>query len=244
MRVFLFLLPLAALAQSVDAELGKATFRIYCSPCHGRNAEGGRGPDLTTGNFAAGDRDEDLVRVIENGIPGSEMRGYKVNIASENILRLVAYIRSRAQAQPQTVAGDPTLGESVFWGKGACGGCHRVGKRGGSFGPDLSRIGRLRNAAHLRESILEPDASQPSGYEAISVVTKDGRKITGRSGGLDTFSARVLEADGTYHSFLLDELKSASNRQGSLMPSYQKRLTEEEVDGLVAYMMTLKGEAR
>lgn len=244
MRVLWLALPFAVYGQSVDAELGKATFRIYCSPCHGRNAEGGRGPDLTAGSFAVGDRDEDLFRVIENGIPGSEMRGYKVNIASDNISRLVAYIRSRAQAEPQAAAGDSALGEKVFWGKGACGGCHRAGTRGGNFGPDLSRIGRMRSAAHLKESILDPDASQPPGYEAIAVVTKDGKKISGRSGGLDTFSARVIEADGKYHSFLLDEVKSASNRQGSLMPSYRKRLADEEVDGLVAYMRTLKGDAK
>lgn len=237
-------LPFAMYAQSVDADLGKAAFRIYCAPCHGRNAEGGRGPDLTTGNFGVGNRDEDLVHVIENGVPGSEMRGYKVNIASDNILRLVAYIRSREQAQPQPTPGDPALGEKVFWGKGACGGCHRAGTRGGNFGPNLSRIGRMRSSAHLKESILDPDASQPPGYEAVSVVTKDGKKITGRSGGLDTFSARVIEADGTFHSFFLHELNSASNRQGSLMPSYQKRLTADEVDGLVAYMRTLKGDAK
>jgi putative heme-binding domain-containing protein len=228
----------------MDAELGKATFRIYCAPCHGRNAEGGRGPDLTTGRFAVGDRDEDLIRVIENGIPGSEMRAYKTNIAADNIRRVVTYIRSRQQAQPQEVRGDAQLGEHVFWAKGACGGCHRVGPRGGNFGPDLSRIGRMRSAAHLRESILDPDASQPPGYEAITVVTKDGKSISGRSAGLDTFSARVLEASGAYHSFLLDDLKSASKRSASLMPAYGNRLTDEEVDGLVAYLMKLRGDGK
>ena len=104
MRVLWFLLPLTLGGQSIDAELGKATFRIYCAPCHGRNAEGGRGPDLTTGSFAVGDRDEDLIRVIENGVAGSEMRGYATNIASDNIRRLVVYIRSRQQAQPQQAA--------------------------------------------------------------------------------------------------------------------------------------------
>ena len=102
----------------------------------------------------------------------------------------------------------------------------------------------MRSATHLKESILDPDASQPPGYEAITVVTKDGKKISGRSGGLDTFSARVFEADGTYHSFLLDDLKSASNRQGSLMPSYRKRLSDDEVDGLVAYLMKLRGDGK
>jgi putative heme-binding domain-containing protein len=243
-RVVLFLLPFAILAQSSEAELGKAAFRVYCTPCHGRNAEGGRGPDLTTGNYAAGDRDEDLARVIANGVPGSEMRAYKTNINAENINRLVAFIRSQAKPDAQAAAGDPALGEKVFWSKAACGGCHRVGTRGGNFGPDLTRIGRMRSAAHLRESILDPDASQPPGYESMTVVTKDGKKITGRSAGLDTFSARLFEANGAYHSFFIDDLKSVSNRQASLMPSYRGRLSDAEVDGLVAYMISLRGDSR
>ena len=29
------------------AEIGRGMFRIYCAPCHGIRAQGGRGPDLT-----------------------------------------------------------------------------------------------------------------------------------------------------------------------------------------------------
>jgi hypothetical protein len=42
------------------AETGRAMFRIYRAPCHGIQARGGRGPDLTRGTYFAGESDPDL----------------------------------------------------------------------------------------------------------------------------------------------------------------------------------------
>ena len=43
------------LAQDNAAGVGYGIFRIYCAPCHGIHAQGGRGPDLSRGVFASGD---------------------------------------------------------------------------------------------------------------------------------------------------------------------------------------------
>src|SRR5579871_6943428 len=103
------------------AEIGRVMFRIYCAPCHGIHAQGGRGPDLTLGAYSAGDRDQDLFRVVSNGIPGSEMPGYGTRIDREAIWRLVSYVRSVGRHENVTVDGDVTAGEKLFWGKGSCG---------------------------------------------------------------------------------------------------------------------------
>ena len=55
--------------QAVEA--GRGAFRIYCTPCHGIRAEGGRGPDLTRGVYSAGETDAALFDVISNGVPGT-----------------------------------------------------------------------------------------------------------------------------------------------------------------------------
>ena len=52
------------------AETGRWTFRIFCAPCHGIHADGGRGPDLTRGTYSVGEEDK------ERGIPGMEMPPY------------------------------------------------------------------------------------------------------------------------------------------------------------------------
>jgi mono/diheme cytochrome c family protein len=140
------------------AESGRVMFRIYCSPCHGIRAEGGRGPDLTRGVYSAGEADADLHGVILNGVPGTEMPGYSSSLGEENAWRLVTYLRSVSRQETAAVTGDRASGEAIFWGKGACGKCHTVGSKGGRLGPDLTRAGRMRSVKYLREALVSPDA--------------------------------------------------------------------------------------
>lgn len=46
-----------------------------------------------------------------------------------------------------------------------CGACHKVGEDEGEQGPDLTKIGALRKAAHIRKSILNPNAEITKGFE-------------------------------------------------------------------------------
>src|SRR5204862_528889 len=82
---------------------------------------------------------------------------------------------------------DAAAGEQLFGGTGRCGPCRRVGARGGSFGPSLTRSGRQRSLGYLRESIVSPDREITAGYATITVMTRDARKITGVEMGFDNF---------------------------------------------------------
>jgi putative heme-binding domain-containing protein len=225
---------------SQAAEAGRGAFRIYCSPCHGIRAEGGRGPDLTRGVYSAGDQDADLYNVIANGVPGTEMPSFSVGLGDENIWRMVSYLRSATRRDVEKVTGDPAAGEKLFWGKGGCGGCHRVGLRGGRMGPDLTRAGRTRSLKYLRESVVSPDADLTPGYNTITVVTSGGKKIVGVQRGFDNFSAQLMDAQENYHSFLKSEVTSVKREFRSLMPDgYGKMFAPAELDNLVAYLSTL-----
>ena len=137
--------------QAVEA--GRGTFRIYCSPCHGIHAEGGRGPDLTRGTYSAGERDADLFGVIMTGVSGTEMPSFSVSLGQENTWRVVSYIRSTTRHNVEKPSGDPLSGEKLFWGKGGCGGCHRVGARAEDASAPISHAsGRTRSLDYLRRS--------------------------------------------------------------------------------------------
>jgi putative heme-binding domain-containing protein len=224
------------------AESGRLMFRIFCAPCHGILAEGGRGPDLTRGVYTAGDRDSDLFRAISQGVPGSEMSPYGGRIESEQIWRLVSYIRSVSHHDNTTITGDVLAGDKIFWGKGGCGQCHRVGLKGGGIGPDLTRAGRQRSAAYLRASVLTPDSDLTPGYATITVVTRDGKKIVGVEKSFDNFSAQLMDLSGNYYSFLKEDVASMQREFRSLMPStYGRLLSEREVNDLLAYLNSLRG---
>jgi cytochrome c oxidase cbb3-type subunit III len=220
------------------AEAGRGIFRIYCSPCHGIKAEGGRGPDLTRGVYAAGEKDADLYRVISEGSPATEMPSFSSSIGEEGIWRLVSYIRSAARKDREAPAGDRAAGETLFWGKAGCGGCHRAGVRGGRVGPDLSLAGRSRSLKYLRESVVDPNADISPGYATIEVVTRAGKKIIGVQRGYDNFSAQLMDLQENYYSFLKSDVQSLKREMKSLMPSYSK-LPPREIDDLVAYLQSL-----
>ena len=225
------------------AESGRVMFRIYCSPCHGIRAEGGRGPDLTRGIFSVGETDADIHRVILDGVPGTEMSGYSGALGEENAWRLVTYIRSISRRETAAPTGDRAAGETLFWGKAACGTCHTVGSRGGRLGPDLTRMGRLRSLKYLREAVVTPGADITPGYATVTVTTKDGRKITGVQKAYDNFSAQLMDASEKFHSFLRSDTQSITREFRSLMPSYEKSLSGRELDDVLAYLVSLRGEA-
>src|SRR5258708_5977649 len=227
--------------QAVEA--GRGAFRIYCSPCHGIRAEGGRGPDLTRGVYSAGETDADLFNVISNGVPGTEMPSFSLGLGDENTWRVVSYLRSVTGRDSEKVTGNPASGEKLFWGKGGCGGCHRVATRGGRMGPDLTRIGRTRSLKYLRDSVISPDADLTPGYNTITVVTRAGKKIVGVQRGFDNFSAQLMDAQENYYSFLKSEASSVKREFRSLMPDgYGKLFTKAELDDLVAYLAGLNAK--
>ncbi len=228
-------------AATQASENGRVVFRIYCAPCHGIHAQGGRGPDLTRGTYAAGDTDADLHRTIVSGVTGTEMPGFPD--FSQNIVGdLVAYIRSAAQREPPQIKGSFKDGEALFWAKGGCGACHKIGSKGGTLGPDLTRAGRQRSYAYLLESVVHPDADISPGFETITVVTRDGKKIVGVHRGYDNFNALLVDQAGKFYSFDKNEVTSAKQEYRSLMPgTYAKLFSPAELDDVLAYLMTLKG---
>lgn len=252
---FLFVLVAAAgIGQAADktnpfaadpkaADTGRGMFRIYCSACHGIRAEGGRGPDLTRAVYNVGEKDADIYKVISAGSPGTDMPSYDASLGDEGIWRIVSFLRSVSKKDTETAKGDPAAGDRLFWGKGGCGQCHRVGRRGGRLGPDLSMVGRTRSLKYLRDSVIDPDADLAADVARIEVVTRDGRKIVGVQRSYDFFSVQLMDLQENYHSFFKDEVRSVKREMKSVMPNYSKSLSSDELNNLLAYMQTLGREA-
>jgi putative heme-binding domain-containing protein len=236
--------PLAGDAKAVES--GRLQFRMACAGCHGLRATGGRsGPDLTRGTFAAGNTEADLYRVISDGVPGTEMPAFTGRLQDDERWRLVSYLHSLAPHDTALIPGDSAAGEKLFWEKGGCGQCHRIGTRGSGLGPNLSRIGRQRSLDYLRESIVSSDAEVTAGYATVTVVTRDGKKIVGVERGFDNFSAQLMDLSNRYYSFQKDNVASIQREYRSLMPSnYGRLFSGRELDDLLAFLAGLGGAER
>ena len=61
----------------------------------------------------------------------------------------------------------------------SCRNCHTIGYVGGNIGPDLTRIGQIRQPRDLVESILFPSASFVRSYEPVLIRTSEGQIYSG-----------------------------------------------------------------
>lgn len=223
----------------LDVEDGSRAFRTSCQSCHGPDGDEVAGVDLGRGQFKRAVTDEDLVRIIRGGVPGTAMP--PVSMSVEQATRIVTYLRSVAASKRSvSAAGDPARGKTLFDGKGQCGTCHKVNGAGGVRGPDLSRIGQGRRSVELEQSLLEPDAEVLPSNRSVRVVTRDGSIVTGQLLNHDTFTVQVLDSTGALRSFSKAAL-TAQDFVASPMPSARGTLSPQEVTDVVSYLVSLKG---
>ncbi len=239
--------PLAGRPAAILA--GKRLYEQTCQSCHGGEGRGGRGPTLATGVFRHGSEDSQLFRTIRRGLAGTGMPPFS-RLSADQVWQLVSYIRSlsaTAGTRNERVSGDPFAGEKLFYGKATCNTCHEVNGRGNIIGPDLSAAGGSP-AQMLRQKILDPNTSmQPNERgqrrtaKVVVVKTINGQEIRGLWRNEDSYSLQMIDPSGKLH--LLDKQHLAEQRyeSKSLMPAdFGKRLTEAEIQHLVAYLKTLK----
>jgi putative heme-binding domain-containing protein len=224
----------------VDPEQGRKLWSANCAICHGADGKGGRGPDLTTGQLRLGGTDDDLYQVMQNGIPGTEMPGFP--LSGVESMQLMAYVRSLGRAaMPPAATGDATRGRALFAGAGECVRCHRVGSVGSRTGPDLSDAGSRTPPSDLLVALLRPDERERPQQWYVRAVTRDGRTVTGRRLNEDTYSVQLIDAQEALVSLVKEDLKEYQLLKKSPMPSYQGKLTREQLGDLVAYLASLKG---
>jgi putative heme-binding domain-containing protein len=72
--------------------------------------------------------------------------------------------------------GDPVAGRRVF--KNLCAQCHTIYGEGGKVGPDITANGRA-SFDQLLSNVFDPSLVIGADYQVSTVVTKDGRNLTG-----------------------------------------------------------------
>jgi len=220
---------------------GMGLFRTRCAACHGVDARGVRGPDLT-GVWAAGASDAGLFETVQKGRPGTEMPP-GLFMSDEDIWKTLAYLKTlSATPSPASARGNAENGERVFSAR--CIRCHQVGDRGGRLGPDLTRIGLTRARATLTNQIRGAVEDLPAGYEPVTLTTPQGRAVRGVKKNEDVFSVQIMDTNERIQGYLRSDLREVRDEKRSLMPRFGPDvLNESELDDLLSYLATLRGPA-
>jgi cytochrome c oxidase cbb3-type subunit III len=227
---------------AADIGRGRRLFRTNCAVCHGPEGTGGRGANLAQPRLRRAPDDQDLFLVIRQGIPGTEMPPGWWVLDEHEMWQVAAYVRSLGRVAPERVPGDARAGSHLFRTTG-CIGCHQVALEGGRLGPTLTGIGSRRGASYLRGVLLDPASSLPEEFLQVQAVTADGKRVMGIRLNEDTWSIQLRDLSDHLLSFWKEDLASLEKQPGrSPMPSYRQRLSDRELDGLVAYLVSLRGD--
>jgi putative heme-binding domain-containing protein len=199
---------------------------------------------------------ESLVALLRRGVPGTEMPATAPPVIADEPLRsLAGYVLSLRTNPGNAASSGDGGGAGLFRGKGKCLDCHRVNGEGSASGPDLSEIGRQREAPWLRRAIVEPEAAIfdnfaayrwtiliPDNYLQVDLTTTAGERVTGSRMNEDAFSIQVRDGAGRIRSFLKSELAGLRKHwRKSPMPSYQEIFSRDELDQIVVYLTRLRG---
>jgi putative heme-binding domain-containing protein len=167
------------------------------------------------------------------------MPGFPLN--EGEALQLVAFVRTLGRVSlPAPAGGDAARGQALFNG-GGCMSCHRVGNAGARVGPDLSSVGTRLAPVDLLASLVRPDERVPQEYWYVRVVTGDGRTITGRRLNEDSYSVQLIDSEDRLTAVVKGDLKEYQLIKKSAMPSYEGKLSQEQLSDLVAYLASLRG---
>jgi putative heme-binding domain-containing protein len=246
-------LPALAWAQSpldelTEADLaeGEKIFKVHCARCHGIAGQGGEGSNLVRSKLKYATDDQALIDLLDEGIPGTGMPAIWT-LDEQQTAQVAGYVRTLGELEAEEMPGNPGRGKDIYQKSGGCPACHIIAGHGIGIGPELTHVGDQRGLDYLRQSLTDPAAtqSQTMGYQNYLTVRVKSlqAEVEGLRVNEDAFTIQVRDMSGTIHSFRKDELTEFEKIFAhSLMPEYSAALSDEDMDDLISYMMSLRSE--
>jgi putative heme-binding domain-containing protein len=237
-------------AKPEDQSPGKQLFEQRCSTCHGLDAGGAMGPNIQGIPFRLGA--DPVKAIIKHGMGNGGMPAFAGQLDDGQIQEIVDYLLTLTHKDSGPVTGDPARGKEVYDATG-CASCHMIAGQGGDAGPELTTVGSLRGAGYLRNALVYPGTDLPQArsflesggqldYLFIHLVTKDGKAYEGTRVVEDSFRIVIEDVHGNFLSFRKADLRALDKEPGkSVMPSVRGKLSDGQLNDLVAYLASLKG---
>lgn len=136
--------------------------------------------------------------------------------------------------QLSQTSGNAHRGREVF--NRVCGQCHKIYGTGQDVGPEITRNGR-GSFEHLLSNVFDPSLVIGASYQARSVITADGRVLTGLLSE-DNEQRIVLKTQGGKLEIIpREDVEEIAISKLSLMPEgLEKQLTADQLADLFAFL--------
>jgi cytochrome c oxidase cbb3-type subunit 3 len=244
--IFVFSIRVSAesdLMKQENVQRGQSDFRQSCAICHGTDALGGVGPNLVQSSLVRHDKDGNLIApVIQDGRPDKGMPAFPM-IGSAEISDIVAFLHARVEVASvvsseglaggyslhQLLTGNSEAGKQYFYGAGKCSTCH-------SPSGDLAGIAKKYSPADLESELLYPSNDSVT----ATVTLNSGKQVQGKLLHLDAFYIAVLDQDGWYRSWPLQQAKVQVHDPLAAHLKLLSKYTDKDIHDVFAYLETLK----
>jgi len=154
-------------------------------------------------------------------------------LTGETTTEMVDEIR-RALATLRVGSGNPKQGKQMFVQH--CAKCHRLFEEGGAIGPDLTAVPR-NNVERLLTNIVNPNLEIREGFENHTLLTTDGRVLTGLLVDRDKQVTVLRGVDGQQMIVPNESVEQLQANPQSVMPEGLLRtLSEQQLRDLFAYL--------
>ncbi len=140
-----------------------------------------------------------------------------------------------------TQKGDPVRGEVIYRrSELGCIKCHSIGGAGGVVGSDLVSLGASSPVDYIVESMLDPSAKIKEGYHTTTILTADGKQVSGRVVLEDADKLVLRDAENQQHVIAKADIDERIQSPTSLMPAdLVAKLPRADFVDLIAFLSSL-----
>jgi putative heme-binding domain-containing protein len=200
--------------------------------------------------FARQERLTDLLDAIQNGVvpaarlsalrqeqlvehSNAAIRGRARTLFTEHSSDERAAVVKRYESALK-LARDPKRGATLF--EKHCSKCHKLDGKGFEIGPDLAPA-RTRPEATLLSDVLDPSRTLARGFTVYTLVTREGRVLTGLLGGESATSITLRREKGESDTILRKDVEELRASSKSLMPEgFEREVKPQDVADLIGYL--------
>ena len=148
---------------------------------------------------------------------------------------------NESKVKALVASADSKLGEEIFFGRGTCFACHKVGDKGIAIGPDLQGINARRDVDYVIKSIVDPNAYIVEGYQQTVLTMKDGSQLFGMVQEETGEQIVLFLPTGEKKVAKVKDIKKKEDNPNSGMPSsFVHTLSSKDIADLSVWIMSLK----
>ena len=131
---------------------------------------------------------------------------------------------------------DAAAGKLVFVKQ--CAKCHMHSGEGQKIGPDLTGMA-VHPKRELLVHLIDPNRSVEGNFRVYTVVTDDGRVLSGLLAGESKTAIEIVDAEAKRHVLQRDAIEELTASTKSLMPEgFEKQVSKDDLANLLEFLTT------